>query len=63
MSTSYGPGVNTFLVGAMINQLSIFVTADAKDFIMAISARFPLCQRPDTMPPHFPETGVILRAV
>jgi len=43
MSTSYGPGVNTSPVAAMINRLGILVTADAKDFIMAISARFPLC--------------------
>jgi len=63
MSTSYGPGVNTSPVAAMINRLGILVTADAKNFIMAISARFPLCQRPDTMPPHSPETRMILWAV
>jgi len=43
MSAGYGSGVNTFPVAAMINRLGILVTADAKDFIMAISARFTLC--------------------
>jgi hypothetical protein len=63
MSTSYDSGVNTFPISPVINRLGVLVTADAKDFIMAIGARFPLCQRPYTMPPHFPETRVILRAV
>jgi len=43
MSTSNGFAVNHFPIAAMINRLGILVTADAKDFIMAISARFPLC--------------------
>jgi hypothetical protein len=63
VSTSYGLAVNHVPIAAMIKRLGILMTADAKGFNMAIGARFPLCQRFDTMPSHSPETGVILWTV
>jgi len=62
VSTSHGLAVNHVPVAAMIKRLGILMTAHAKGFNMAIGARFLLCQRPDAMASHSPETGVVLWA-